>query len=355
MRHILTIIAVCTATAAAAGPAARWLSTTCDFGAFSEERGPRTARFALVNSGDAPLAILAARATCGCTTPTYPRDAVAPGDTAYVEVTYDPGGRPGRFAKKVYVETTAEPSRSTLTVRGTVIGAPHTISRRYPADMGPMMISHRALMLGELYKGRLKTVYFDAYNRSEDSLRVEVARTPSWLDITVAPDAVPPGEQFSLIAYANSAKCPLYGLVEDSVTIAPRPGELRTLPVTMLVAEDFTSLTPEQAASAPVALLDTRTLDAGTVDRAGGEVTRTFRITNEGRSPLRIRRIYSSDTGVEVKLDGGPTLRRGKHATVTVTADPAKAPADMLNARVSIITNDPVNPVQTVRLTALLK
>ncbi|MCM1035852.1 MAG: DUF1573 domain-containing protein [Bacteroides sp.] len=354
MRLTHTLIAACAALAASAAPAVRWTSATCDFGAFSEDDGPRTARFGLINAGDEPLAILAARATCGCTTPRYPREAAAPGDTIWVEVTYDPGGRPGRFAKKVYVETNTEPSRSTLTVRGTVIGAAATVARRYPADLGPLKLSQRAMMIGEVYKDRLKTVYFDGYNRSDDSLRVEVTHKPAWLDITVAPAAAPPGEQVSLIAYANTSRCPLYGLVEDSVTISPRHGEHYTLPVTMLVAEDFSTVKPADAARAPVAILSATTLDAGSVARTDGEITRTFTISNSGRNPLKIRRVYSSDLGVEVRLDGTATVKRGKHTTVTVKADPSAAPSDMLNARVSVITNDPVHPVQTVRLTAML-
>jgi len=356
MRHIIyTLIAGCAAITAAAAPTAGWPSTVCDFGAFSEDSGPQTARFELINTGDAPLSIVSARATCGCTTPVYPRESVAPGDTAIVEVTYDPAGRPGRFAKKVYIETTGEPARTTLTVRGTVIGAARTIGRRYPVDMGPMKASQRVLMMGEIYKGRLKSVYFDCYNISADSLRVQVTRKPAWLDITVAPETAPPGEQITLIAYANSAHCPLYGLVEDSVTIVPAPGSEYTLPVTMLVNEDFSTLTPEQTAKAPVAMLSDTALDAGTVARGDGPLTLSFGITNAGRDPLKIRRIYSADSGVGITVEGPDSLKPGKRATVRVTADPAAATGDMLNARISVITNDPVHPVQTVRLTALLK
>ncbi len=356
MKRIVNIF-ICALCAlwAVAGPQSRWLSVTHDFGAFSEDDGPRTARFFLINDGDEPLAIISGRATCGCTTPKYPVRPIAPGDTAMIEVTYDPGGRPGRFSKYVYIETNTEPSRSRLEVKGVVIGSGATVARRFPVDMGPLKLAQRAMLLGEIKKGRLKTVYFDGYNRSADSLRVTITRKPEWLDITVTPSVAPPGEQVTLLAYVNSDRCPLYGLVEDSVSICPVAGGSEyTLPLTLIVKEDFSSLTQKQMDKAPVAVLSGTTIDLGEVLRRDGSVTATFDISNAGQSTLHLRRVYSSDPGVTVAA-ADMAVKKGRKVKVGVTADPSATPGAILNARVTVITDDPVNPVQTLRLTAILK
>lgn len=77
----------------------KWQETVYDFGAFSEEMGAVSCDFVFVNNGPDAVAVTAARASCGCTTPKYTRDVVAPGDTGHITVTYDPAGRPGRFEK----------------------------------------------------------------------------------------------------------------------------------------------------------------------------------------------------------------------------------------------------------------
>lgn len=355
MNRIFTFLSLLAAGAGAlcAAPHVRWLGTIHDFGAFSEDDGPQTARFTLVNDGDEPLAVISGRATCGCTTPKYSTHPVAPGDSAEVEVTFDPGGRPGRFSKYVYVETNTEPSKSRLEVKGVVIGSGATVARRYPVDMGPLKLAQRAMLMGEVGKDRLKTVYFDGYNRSADSLRVTVTRKPAWLDVTVAPDVAPPGEQVTLITHLRAADCPLYGLVEDSIAIAPAEGMEYTLPLTAIIKEDFSRLTKKQIEEAPVAVLSARTLDLGGVSRAEGEVSGRFTLSNAGRSTLHVRRIYSADRGVTVSVPGN-TIKKGKHMEVTVTADPAATVGEILNARVTVITDDPMNPVQTLRLTATL-
>lgn len=102
------------AAVAQAAPEATWLTKSHDFGAFDEDMGKVSCDFKVVNTGDEPLMILAARATCGCTVPAYTRDPIAPGDTATITVTYDPAGRPGKFTKKIHVDTNTEPSRMTL-------------------------------------------------------------------------------------------------------------------------------------------------------------------------------------------------------------------------------------------------
>ena len=86
----------------------KWLCDEFNFGAFKEDSGLVTCQFKGVNVSDEHVAIIRARATCGCTTPQYSSSAFAPGDTITVTVSYDPEGRPGRFMKKVYIKPELE-------------------------------------------------------------------------------------------------------------------------------------------------------------------------------------------------------------------------------------------------------
>lgn len=84
--HLLTLAAVTLSAGAGASaqPKAKWLDTTHSFGAFDEDLGNVTTYFKVVNTGDKPLNILSVRASCGCTSPSYSRKPVAPGDTGQV-------------------------------------------------------------------------------------------------------------------------------------------------------------------------------------------------------------------------------------------------------------------------------
>ena len=79
-----------------------------------------THEFRFENTGDGSLVIHSAKAECGCTTPEYPKNAVAPGKDGIIKVTYNPLGRPGGFTKIVTVRCNGNPSKVTLKIRGTV-------------------------------------------------------------------------------------------------------------------------------------------------------------------------------------------------------------------------------------------
>jgi hypothetical protein len=95
-----------------------------DFGSIKEEGGPVSHTFNFTNDGDAPLVIVSAKASCGCTRPKYPLHPVKPGKASSVKVTYLPDGRPGEFVKEVKVTTNDKKHKVIkLKISGTVIPA----------------------------------------------------------------------------------------------------------------------------------------------------------------------------------------------------------------------------------------
>ena len=340
-------------TAAVALPAAAtidWNATTHDFGAFDEDMGPASCDFVFVNNESEPVTIVAARASCGCTTPKYPRTSIAPGDSATITVTYDPAGRPGRFTKYVAIDLSNN-ERTKLYIKGTVVGSEKSVARRFPVDAGfGMMLQHGAVMFGQLTKGHTRTAMVDVYNRSEDTIRPLAIDLPQHISMTAEPKAIGPGEQGTAIFYFNSAKEPDYGLVNDTVFILSNPysSVAFPLPTVALVEEDFSGLTAEELEKAPVATLEAKSLDFGKIV-GGGKVERKCILKNTGKKELKVRRLYSGDAGVKLSIDA-TSIKPGKSATITATIDPSKLSGSMLNARAALITNDPENPTQNIRL-----
>lgn len=94
-----------------------------DFGVIKEDRGPVTHVFEFTNTGDKPLIIVEATASCGCTRPEYSTKPIKPGKKGKIKVTYSPLGRPGAFRKTVKVKTNGNEPRTTLIIEGTVTPA----------------------------------------------------------------------------------------------------------------------------------------------------------------------------------------------------------------------------------------
>ncbi len=92
-----------------------------DFGTIKEANGPVSCTFEFTNTGDKPLLIIDATASCGCTRPEYPSKPIKPGKKGKIKVTYSPIGRPGAFKKTVKIRTNGKERTTTLRIEGTVI------------------------------------------------------------------------------------------------------------------------------------------------------------------------------------------------------------------------------------------
>jgi ankyrin repeat protein len=81
---------------------------------------PKTGIIKMTNNGDAPIQIKKAVASCGCTTPNWPRTPIAPGETADIEITLKPSTKQGlKLSKRVTLQMmNGDPQ--VLTVEGEV-------------------------------------------------------------------------------------------------------------------------------------------------------------------------------------------------------------------------------------------
>ena len=126
MKKILTLTIALFSTALAAladGPVPSFSTTTHDFGNIKESDGPVTCEFEFTNTGDEPLVIVSANASCGCTKPEIPKKPVQAGKSSKIKVTYLPKGRPGEFNKTIRVRTNASrPNKQVnLKINGVVL------------------------------------------------------------------------------------------------------------------------------------------------------------------------------------------------------------------------------------------
>lgn len=124
MKQVLFIfMAILLATGMASAQKKAIISTpeaVYDFGEIKEADGKVSHTFLIKNEGDAPLVITRVIASCGCTTPEWTREPIAPGKTGELTVTFDPAGRPGQFTKTVAVYSNGKTGNYVMTIVGDV-------------------------------------------------------------------------------------------------------------------------------------------------------------------------------------------------------------------------------------------
>ena len=91
-----------------------------DFGEIQQGESV-THDFVLKNIGDANLIISAAKGSCGCTVPEWPKEPIAQEEEVIIKVTFNSAGRSGKQNKTVTLVTNAIPNTKVITLTGNVI------------------------------------------------------------------------------------------------------------------------------------------------------------------------------------------------------------------------------------------
>ena len=122
MKKVLTLVLMLTTIAVFAQNEvkdAKFSESVYKFGKI-KHNVPATHIFTVTNTGDKPLIIEFASASCGCTTPEYSKDPILKGKTATIKVTYNAANM-GAFKKDVTVKFASAQQPVVLSIEGEVV------------------------------------------------------------------------------------------------------------------------------------------------------------------------------------------------------------------------------------------
>tara|TARA_R100001369_G_scaffold45410_3_gene71625 strand:- start:511 stop:996 length:486 start_codon:yes stop_codon:yes gene_type:complete len=103
---------------AAKFPVMKFEKTEFDFGTIAKGENVEH-EFKFTNTGDAPLVIVNATSSCGCTVPEYSKEAVAPGEQGQLLVKYN-GSGVNQVSKTVTIVANTKNGKETLKIKAFV-------------------------------------------------------------------------------------------------------------------------------------------------------------------------------------------------------------------------------------------
>ena len=106
-------------------PVMTFEETEFDFGTIDQGTNVEHV-FKFTNTGKAPLVIVDAKSSCGCTVPQFPKDAVAPGETGEMLVKFNGSGK-NQVSKTVTITANTETGKETLKIKA-FVNAPETVT-----------------------------------------------------------------------------------------------------------------------------------------------------------------------------------------------------------------------------------
>ena len=165
----------------------------------TEDDAPENFIYTFKNVGEEEIKIVRLVSTCSCASATCHVKSVAPGESAQINVRYNPKGHPGRFERKVFVYTQAGNNPAAVLRLSVDVsnGADH--STQWPVQMGGIRLRSTSVTF---YKDRkaVETINFINLSGKALKLECETAFLPPCL--TFSSEKVEDGEEGTIqIAY----------------------------------------------------------------------------------------------------------------------------------------------------------
>ncbi len=324
-----------------------------DFGVFREEDGKQTYDFIITNTGNQPLVIQNVVASCGCTTPEWTKMPVAPGAKGKVTAIYDPKDRPGAFNKTLTVYTNTKPATTVLTIKGDVTPREKTIEELFTFAAGNIRFESNHLAFTSVKKNEIKTKEMQLINTGKAPVKVGFDGLPEYLRIKADPETLKPGEKGRVTGTFDATRNPEWGNVSTMVKIKLNgvPQEKELYYVSANLVEDFSSLSKEDLADAPVFKLASTTYDLGKI-KGSSQYNVDFKFTNEGKRDLMIRYVKAT-CGCTAVQQGqqGIGIKPGESSSVKAVFNSGGYKGKVTKV-IYVYTNDPKNSEVILMLNA---
>jgi len=317
--------------------------TEHDFGKINEDGGRVSTVFTFKNEGMAPLILSNVRASCGCTTPTWTKEPIEPGQTGTITVTYNPNGRPGRFQKTVTITSNASEATKKVFIKGEVLPKQVKPSSKMTVQVGDLRMKTKTLDLGKVRKGEMVQGELEYTTMTPEEHHVELLTTSSdqFLISQVTLEQVKTEEIGKFIFVVDTKKAKFLGPLKATAYVMidgkKELSEDYKLTITADIEEDFAQLTQEELMQAPI-LETAADIELGSIP-AGKTLKGQIAVKNIGVNTLQIHRVYSADEAVTFKPC--KTVKSGKKGVINVEINTQDKKPGRYTREILIITNDP--------------
>ncbi len=259
-----------------------------------EQGKPATYKFEFTNVGGKPLIIQDVKTSCGCTTPSWTKKPVPPGQKGYITVSYDTKNRPGSFNKTITVISNAKNSPVVLTVSGEVLEKPATPENEFRYTIGELRLKRTFLNFGTMYNNQTKKQVIEIYNPTDHDLKIvaEPRYKPHYVDVIIEPEVLKPQQKGKITVVYHGDQVKDWDYVRGFIylTINGKRDYKNKIQVSATIKEFFTE---EQKKNPPRIQFEETKYNFDTITE-GDIITHEFKFKNIGKSDLIIRKTRSS-------------------------------------------------------------
>ena len=326
-----------------------------NFATIAEDGGKVCHAFDFTNTSDKPIVILSVSGGCSCTTAEFSRQPILPNHKSQIVVCFDPMNQPaGQFMRKVVV-TTSE-GRVPLTIAGDITPRKRSIAESYPIELGGgVRIDANSHAFGYIERGEVVRSSFGIVNTSSSAVQISVVAQKSRAAIDISyPQRLGAGEEGVIdFGYLIDEGSDIYGSIAQQLDIEIDGIKSRyQLIINGIVVDRADKSTNKEWQKIE---LSENFIKFATLKANANRTVRRVEISNIGLEPLIIRRIESDRSIFGLRLEGGDTIAADASAWLVVELEPGSVGFGAVTDRVRIISNDPQQPVKSIKVSAIIE
>lgn len=311
-----------------------------DFGKVEHLSDELSCYFEVKNTSEKAISILEVMVDCDCTKAVWPEDAIEPGESARIFVTYHKEPYADSFSKglTVYVSDKDEPY--SLQIKGSFYESAATLEPKYPVRYGQFGFGSAIITIGNIAPCDTADFQIDCANLGQEDATLSFSNLPDGVSLS-NPE----------ITLAPLTKGTISGrLICDNTKWGKQNFKLGPVAISAFIVEDFSHATKEQQLHGPYPRLQTNRVSFNDI-KPGTSKQVTVDFENYGEEPLVIR---SCDIDSDLVTANYPatTPANGKgHITFTLSV-PASATCGYKSFEATITTNSPLKPLFTLYIDA---
>ncbi len=326
-------------------PAIEFDQTSHDFGTINKN-DPAETTFVFTNVSEAPVKLRNVKASCGCTTPNWTKEAVDPSANGEIKVKYNTS-RVGPFTKSVTVYYDSADKPVVLYIRGKVEEAEKGSSISYSEVIGGLAFNKLSQHVGTVNSDSTAEVEFMLKNVSPQPIEISLSpETSQAISLEMEKTVIAPGAKASIKAKVAGEAIDNEGMFQLPIKLNTNEEEFASKE--LQVTGTLHKVEVDKASGlAPNIKFDEMNYNAGVV-LAGEKVTHAFTFKNEGEGELTIESVKAS-CGCTATAPKDKVIKPGATSEILATFD-SRGRNGLQNKSITVKTNDPDEPTIVLRL-----
>ncbi len=315
-----------------------------DFGTFSVDSGAKSCSFAYKNNTNKPIVINNILSSCGCTTPTWNKKPIMPGEGGKIDVVYANDLGPYPFDKSLTVYTSASAKPVMLRITGVPTAGSKSLKQQFPISYGPLGAKKSIIAAGQFEQGDMKEKSFVLANTSNKRVNVQFSNVSAGLSFAKQSYEIGANDVATIDYIIDTKKDTQWGntiynadILCNNQRVSPK------LKFSSIIIERYSDIPSNERNNSSMITARNSSINVGDVPK-GKKLNLSFDLINTGKKNLVIYKAETEGVKADIKYPLDVAPGKDFKLLVDINTENIDKGKDLV-CTITLVTNSPNRPL----------